>query len=303
MGESSTLSLKLSGTGNAQMLSEPILPELPQFKVYDDKPSGSLDRSGERLSGSKTYRKALVPLQPGQLSIPGLQLVYFDPVGERYRSQRTADIAVDVRPADGREELMLTEGPTAASGKVAVQILADDVLPIHVELDAVRDRGLGGLTSVLLSVAALFPPLLYVAFVAGMRRRRLLASDGRLRKRHRALRRALSELEAVSEDSECKYDPAALARRCSRCLREYIGDMLGAEGSALTLVEVDELLERAGASESTVRRVHDLLERFEAAQFSASGAPSALGHDRDKTARGLTNVIRDLDQELRGLSK
>ena len=138
VNESATLSVTLSGVGNVQLLSAPDLPELADFKIYDDKPSGSIDRSGRVLQGSKTFRKALVPLVPGEREIPSLQLVYFDTDSGSYKTERTGAITLDVSPAEGEESLNLTESVAPTTGKVAVRVLADDILPIQRGLDAMR---------------------------------------------------------------------------------------------------------------------------------------------------------------------
>jgi len=49
---------------------------------------------------------------------------------------------------------------------------------------------------------------------------------------------------------------------------------------------------------STARRVHDVLERFEAAQYGSESGPGQLGFDRDKISQSLGNLLRDLDREL-----
>ena len=299
VGESATLSLTVAGTGNAQMLSEPPLPELPNFKIYDDKPSASLDRSGSALSGRKTYRKALVPLTAGEKVLPGVRLVFFDPDAERYVTRSTNEIPVSVAPAEGEEELRLTEGTLSPVGKAAVQILNDDILPIRTDLSAAQSRSLGGLTAVALGAAAAAPPLLFSLILGATRRRQRLATDGSFRRSQQALRTARAEIAAIGEDSECKYDAAILAQRSSRCLRQFIGDKLGAEGGALTLPEVSELLAEAGVDVATSRRVHDMLERFEAAQYASGAGPGQLGFDRDKITQSLGNLLRDLDQELK----
>ncbi|MGB5882038.1 MAG: BatD family protein, partial [Thermoanaerobaculia bacterium] len=42
VGESVTLRLTVKGSGNVQMIGAPELPEMPAFKVYDDKPDGAI---------------------------------------------------------------------------------------------------------------------------------------------------------------------------------------------------------------------------------------------------------------------
>ncbi len=131
VGQSATLEVRVAGAGNVQLLAEPEFPELPVFKIYPDQPTSTVDNSGRLLSGRKVFRRALVPLVVGALDIPPLELVYFDPELGEYKTRSTDRIGLEVIPADGEEELMLTESLAATTGKVAVRILADDILPVR----------------------------------------------------------------------------------------------------------------------------------------------------------------------------
>jgi hypothetical protein len=295
VGESATLSLSVSGAGNVQMASAPPLPSLPQFKVYDDQPSGTLDRTGAKLRGTKTYRKALVPLQAGQLEIPALRLVYFDPGEEAYRTAATRALTLDVRPAEGQEELMLTESLSPGGPKVAVRILADDLLPIRRGRGVLRATPLSGWRAWAWGGGAALPPAAFLALVLVRRRRDRFLLDADLRRRQGALRTVLTELRRF--DQEGASDPKALAQRASSCLRGYVGDKLGLAGTALTPLETHDALRAAGADEATARRVREVLERCEAAQY---GVAERSAPDRATLVRSLDQLCRDLDKQLRG---
>lgn len=289
VGESATLTVTVSGSGNAQMISEPALPDLTRFKVYDDKPSGSVDRSGATLSGSKAFRKALVPLEPGELAIPSISLTYFDPGEGAYRTARTSPIVLHVSPAVGAEDLHLTESIAPSTGKVAVRILADDILPISKDLEAVAP-GLGrGAREGFLVVGLLLPALAYVGLLVGQRRSRRFRSDKALRRRHRARRTARKSLARLAA-----LDGLEAARQASSCLRTFIGDKLGLEGSALTPDEVHQHLVEAGVSEELVERVHRLLGELEAAQYGALRAPAG------ELKGQLEELLAALDRQLAG---
>ena len=161
VGESVTLTLEVSGTGNVQMIPEPPLPELTAVKVYDDKPGSSIKRQASGLSGSRTFRKALVPQAAGTLILPPVRLVYFDPTADAYRTTATAEIPLQVLPAEGEEELRLTETLAPSTGKVAVRILADDILPVYAGIDGIG--GPGRPTTAQLAAMLLLPLLLYLA--------------------------------------------------------------------------------------------------------------------------------------------
>ncbi|MEE8137544.1 MAG: BatD family protein [Thermoanaerobaculia bacterium] len=269
VGESATLRLTVKGSGNVQMIAEPELPELPSFKIYDDKPEGSIQRSGSKLTGYRSYPKALVPLAPGEPIIPPVSLVYFDPDSGSYRTTRTAPIALRVAPADGREELRLTESLAPGTGKVAVRILADDILPIYKGLDTVAPATFGQRSEALLTGALLAPPLLFLSTLIAHRRRRRFLLDAGLRRRREALRSARRRLKEVGREVG-RGDPRSASRAASRCLREFIGDKLNLEGSALTPEEAAQHLCSRGLEEGLLVEVRRLLQRLEAAQYGAA---------------------------------
>ena len=286
VGESASLDLSISGTGNVQMIAEPELPELPQFKVYDDKPRSSIDRGGAAISGSKSYRKALVPLVEGDHSIPSLTLVYFDPEAGSYQTATTEALQLGVTAAENQEELRLTEFVAPTTGKVAVRILADDILPLHKGMEALERSPLGSRP---LTGGLLAPPVIFLALGLVIARRRRFASDHGLRRRlaaRKAFARGLAE--AVSDaDGERE-----LSRELSRVFRTYVGDKLTLAGGALTPAEADAALESAGATDDSTAASRDLLERLEAAQYGATRL------DREALIDEVTALVDRLEREV-----
>lgn len=290
VGESATLKLIISGSGNVQMIGEPQLPELLNFKIYDDKPSGSIDRSGARLTGSRSFSKALVPLQAGDLAIPPIGVSFFDPQAGEFREAKTAAIPLRVTPREGKEDLNLTESVTPTTGKVAVRILADDLLPIYKGLDALRPPWTRRRGSWLLWAGLLVPPLLFCGLWVGQRRRERFALDSDLRRRHQALRQVRKGLKEVRQAEGTDREASQAA---SRCLREYIGDKLGLEGSALTPAEVEQQLRSRGVEEDWVGKTHDLLQQLEAAQYGGEPVTAAEAVTRiEALVKGLERQVR-----------
>ena len=283
VGESSTLKLTVSGRGNVQMISEPSLPELPEFKTYDDKPSGSVDRSGPRLSGSRTFSKALVPLQPGDVMVPPIHLTYFDPEGGEFRQIQTAAIPLTVVPGEGKEDLNLTESMAPTTGKVAVRILADDILPIYKGLDAVSPTWWQSSGRWVFWVGLLLPAMVFGTALMTHRRRQRFALDAGLRRRHKALRQLRRGLRAVDGPESA-----------SLCLRRYIGNKLGVEGSALTPGEADSQLREYGVDDDLAAAAHGLLERLESAQYGGSSVRPAAA------VQEIEGLVKSLERQIRG---
>ena len=280
VGESATLSIRVSGTGNVQMISEPELPDLSAFKIYDDQPTSSINRKGNALTGSKSFRKALVPLTPGELTVPSISLTFFDPETGSYRTDATPRIALAVRPAEGKEELRLTESVAPTTGKVAVRILADDILPLRKGVDTVASTVRGSFGSLLTGAGLGLPLLAFLAALFARRRRDEHARDRGLRRRRTALKRALAGLGQATSGED-------VARRLS----VYVGDKLGLTGAALTAEETARHLAERSVPNTLVRRVHRVLESLEAARYG--GAPG--GGESPNNAAAL---VRELDRHL-----
>ena len=295
VGQSATLEVQVGGAGNVQLLTEPGFPELPAFKVYPDQPDASIDRSGRRLTGRKVFRRALVPLVAGPLDIPPIDLVYFDPELGEYATRSTNRIDLEIEPAEGEEELMLTESLAPTTGKVAVRILADDILPIRRTAAGIVSADPRGWRLWLWIASGVLAPLMYVALLTHHRRERRYAADTTLRRRQRALRDALSAAKRLR--SGAGPDSAAEA---SRIVRQYIGDKLGIEGAALTPSEAESAMVRAGVETELAGRCREQLERLEAAQYGLTTVAGGGGLAAETSSEGLSYLIKTIDKQVRG---
>lgn len=299
VGETTTLQVTVSGSGNARLITTPELPPLAGFKLYPEPPTASVEAAGAEIRGSKRTSIALVPQVAGELEIPSLSLTYFDPEAGSYRTAASAPLVLTVAPAEGREDLNLTESVAPDGGKVAVRILADDLLPLHRGLAAVTDQRPGGAAGRAWWAALALPPLAFLGLAVSRRRRQRFARDRGLRRRREALRTArtlLRRLQAPPRDGTAAADACHLA---SRCLRGFVGDKLDLEGAALTPEETAAHLRRAGVDGELVARTRALLEELEAARYGAAAA----GADPARLAAETGELLRRLDREIEGLRR
>ena len=96
-GESATLTLTIQGKGNIMDAGPPPLNLDPKVvKVYDDTPTEEMTATAFGFSGKKIFKRALVPIQAGPLSIPSFSLTYFDVAEKGYKTVKTDPIVLDV---------------------------------------------------------------------------------------------------------------------------------------------------------------------------------------------------------------
>lgn len=84
-----TLKITLSGTGDLKSLPSIVLPEFPDFRVYESGKTESINQQGGVISGSRTFEMALIPKTSGIFTIPALEYSFFNPSQARYETVRT----------------------------------------------------------------------------------------------------------------------------------------------------------------------------------------------------------------------
>ena len=96
-GDPITLKFTVSGQGNFDRVTTPVLANSSNWKTYKPVSRFTPDDS-VGLAGTRIFEQAVVPLESGKVQIPSLQFSYFDPQANQYVTKSTAPIAVDVTP-------------------------------------------------------------------------------------------------------------------------------------------------------------------------------------------------------------
>ena len=99
VGDSTTLSITIEGTGNIMDVEPPEVEFPDTYKVYADNPEEDIQFGPSGYSGKKTFRFALVPTQEGRHTLPPVQLRYFDVSEGQYQVLSSHPLFVTVRPA------------------------------------------------------------------------------------------------------------------------------------------------------------------------------------------------------------
>lgn len=226
VGESVTLTIELVGDGTMVGLELPPAPEDAGFRAYDDAPEVAAQvREGEFMSKA-TFRRALVPEAEGELVVPPVELVVFDPVDEAYVTVRSEPVVLQVGPGSGEDAEVSSFSEDDGPRGEEVGARGDDILP------APREASLGDATlqGALLPAAALvtLPGLAWTGL--------LLAGLTRREDPWRALARRLDALPA---------EPAERLGALEATFREAAALRLGRPAPGLDEAAVAELGEGA----------------------------------------------------------
>jgi hypothetical protein len=113
-GDPVTLKLKITGSGNFDRVSAPVLEKSDIWKTYQPGTKFEPEDSAG-YSGAKTFEQALVPAQTGKLVIPALQFSFFDPQTRQYVTRTAAPIGIEVAPG---QTAVAAPSPTAPAAAV-----------------------------------------------------------------------------------------------------------------------------------------------------------------------------------------
>lgn len=315
VGDSISIELKVSGTGNVRDIEAPKLT-VAGARVYDDKPELSHDQDSKGVvTGSKVFRLAVVPERPGPLKIPPLSFAALDPATGKLRRVQTAAKTITItgaasvagggspgnQAATSRSTSPTTSQatsqapkaakPPASAAKQPVAVLARDIAtaplagpaklrPLHQPVAGFRI--VYGAIWVVLGIIGLW-------FIAELLMPRLRHTRAIRRKRRRALPTALKKLAAGDSPAD----------GVGPVFREYLSTMLQhsfAAASASDMVSAVASLKSVPAS--VVDGLRRCLETSDAERFSAKTTPSAA------TNAATNAVARDSERsEARALLK
>jgi len=292
-GEAVNLTVVVSGVGNIKSLPEPKRPDLPSVRFFDSESSVKLERIGEKVGGSKTFKTVIVARVSGPLEIPPFSVSYYDPAKRAYARAQSKPVRLSVLPGDPNAALPLVGGgSTPAPGVTEV---AADI------------RYLKGPTgsSALADALAGFgrrgpwhaaPGVFLLAALAVVLRRRALAADPRARRSRFARETAEGRLK------QAEAQPEAERARATALLGEaftgYFADKLDLAAASLTLKAITQRLQARktpppAASLDGVRNVWNELDQL---RYAPGGADRA---EIRRIAAEIRELMQAFDKEPR----
>lgn len=290
-GDAVTLTVTLTGRGNLKTIPEPAKPDLPALRFFETESTAAVDKSGDRIGGTKTFRTVVVPRVSGEVRVPSFAFPYFDAERKRYARAETGEVLLRVAPGAVRDPASAAPAAPAAPGLTAI---ADDIRylktapargPLSAALAAVAD--LGPLHSLPFAALAL-------ASLAAWRRR-AAGADPRGRRFREALARAEAGLTAAASLPEA--EAARAVALIDDALAGFVADKLDRPAAGLTLKSALDGLKglRTPPSPAVLERLSTVWEEADLRRF----APGAAGGDAKRFAEDARAVLAALDAEVR----
>ncbi len=263
--EAVTLRVEVSGSGNLKALAPPELAFPPTVEAFPPEVTDRVSTTDAGVTGTRTWEYVLIPRAPGTLTIPGVDMGYFDAPADRYEVASAAPVELRVT---GRA---VEDAMPGARARGSVEALRSDIRFIRIDTPSFRRRGETLFDQAWFWVVAL-APVGMVAGAAGLRRRRdRLAGDQAYARDRRAARLAKKRLAraaglAGGDDARAFYAETAQA------LEGFVADKLDTSAAGMIRDDLRAALLRRGAREPTVHEYFAALEACDRQRYAPVGA-------------------------------
>ncbi|MCH7802405.1 MAG: BatD family protein, partial [Chloroflexi bacterium] len=279
-----TLTVVLSGQGNLDALPEPAWPDMPAWRMFDNRAETATYISDDKLSGTRTYQRVLIPEITGFLDVPPIEYGYFDPTEERYVVVSTQPMTVTV--SLGAEAS--ASNFAGAPAKLDVNRAESDIRHIKTSQSSLDLRS-APLTSRRLYWALwVLPAALLVASASWRFRERLLPGRGAVDQATIARDTALATLHDARQSGSDPFTASGDA------LIAYISARIERPASGLTHHEVSTLLTQADISSSLVQEIDALLNLTQDGRYG----PAQIGESAEPALDQAERLIDELEWEF-----
>ena len=274
VGDPLTLTVNVTGEGNFAALPGPAWPEVSGWRAMAGDTAISTSVQDGRLSGTKTFKRVLVPERHGIHNLPPISYSFFDPRLGTYATESTDPIAVEVTGTWTAADSTSSPVRREESYREQDDLVMGNIRPPPLGLDRVRRP-------------VVHSPLFWGAWSAPAAAL-LLVVTWRLVGRRRAKRDMAGGLDwpesARAEDLAPGAAAAALHRRLSA--------ILGTPSNMMLAEDLIDAIRTEGISEDTADDVATVLRELDEVRFGPGDEA-----DGAELGRAVAAIIRRLDYE------
>ena len=279
------------GEGNPDAVGSPVLPELDWARIGEpERDTRTYFAPGTDLpTVEKRFVFTIVPLTGGNLIIPEVTYIYFDPERESYVHKKVGPFHLIVAPSTERTRHLIVADDIEMERR-GVEILVEDIHPIITHIDPLQSRQ----PSPLAVPAAVALPLAGYASVAlVMARRRRFENDTGFARAYRARARALRSIAEVARSRVPGED-------LYRALIGFVSDTFDLTHGGLTSPDVDRILRERGVDDAVRAQLVKILRACERVKY----ASQKISKDElNALIRGAESSVQKLDRVLKQVKK
>ncbi|MFB6272258.1 MAG: BatD family protein [Salinibacter sp.] len=283
VGESVPLTVRITGTGGLSTLSPPSLDVPSAIEVYEPTVQTDIDRTGQRIRGTKTFTYTLVPRSGGRHVLPPVSFSYFDPEARRYETLRAE---VPPLPVSGTaaQRVVGRTGNGLPVGDVTAPVSAEETQWVRTPRRPLY-RQRWPYLAVLIPVLGAGGAVAYRRWGRGGESDRDEDTGGSLDAAQDHLQEARRRLQGGGD--------AAVSAAVEQSLRTVLGARLERDGAEPSRTMLDRQLSRHDVPDDLQTRLYELLDRCDEAQYAPGSSTRDLSTEDLDDAETLLRRLHE----------
>ena len=283
-GDPITLKIKISGEGNLDTVTSPLLSSKEGFKVYEPEV--------KQENGSKVFEQVLIPQSEKVKEIPELIFSFFNPKTKEYQTLTKGPFPITVQKAEGGE-LKIVENQQGVTKTIEKESLGRDIVYIKESPGSLKekDKYLYKRAGFWLYITII--SIMFFAFLVFCRHNEKLKTDKRYARRLQApakARKGISESrKLLRQDKKEEFFDVL-----HKTLHGYLADKFHLSAGRVGVNEVKEVLGESNVEEKILEKMTDIFSSCDMARY----APLEFDrHKREQLFDDMCEVIDYLERK------
>ncbi|MGC8865355.1 MAG: BatD family protein [Bacteroidales bacterium] len=284
------LRVKISGTGNLDVIEAPQINFPTDFDTYEPKVTSNINTTAAGVSGSKTFEYLLIPRNAGTFTIKPITFSFFNPTTGKYSTLTSPEFTINVAKGEGTAQNVTYSGVNQQD----LKYIGSDIRYIKLPPLSLRPAGTSFFASrlyygILVGLLILFA----ISFFVIQRILRQRGDTGLMRLKKatgvatKRLKNARNYLNQKNEE--------AFYNETSAALWGYISDKFNIPLADLSMENVEGKLTSRNVNTETIRAFIDTLNNCEFARF----APGNKAENMEQVYQQALETISRIERELK----
>ncbi|MFO7791330.1 MAG: BatD family protein [Bacteroidota bacterium] len=283
-----TLRIRISGTGNLNLLNKPEV-EIPDvFEMYDPEVKANYEQTVNGSKGSVEYVYTIIPRYPDDYTLPAVNLSWFDPSAGQYKTYQSENFRLHVNRTPDYEESETSK----SSGKDGKSDIISQDIRFLKNISSYKQPALVTFNT---KVFWLFyiVPFLILGLIVILRRKQIKARANITQQRNKkanktAMRRLKKAKKLLNNGDKAFYNETI------KGLWGYVADKLDMETAMISRDNVAERLRDREVPEELITQLLDIIDKCEYAHF----APAGDDTEQQRIYTEAVSLITKLEQKL-----
>jgi hypothetical protein len=289
--DATTLTIRISGSGNLMLLNAPKVDYPVDFEAYDAKTIDNIKNSTAGANGHRQFEIPLIPRSAGDFVIPPIAFSYFNPATQQYATLHTKELPIAVE-----KDTKAPQGGYSAGGegrREGIKFLGQDIRFIKTNLALAPQAALFFGSAYFYLCYLLLFALTFVAYL-WLKKRRKEEQNLTLVRNRKANKVAKKRLKNSAQllkmgNAQGFYDELL------RAMWGYLGDKLAMPVADLSRESANVAFSERGIEESYTATFLSVIDECEFARYAPGSAHKGMA----QLYADAAEVISKLEQRIK----